>query len=37
MLGREYVYVNHRSIEKSDLEAFSEYAAKKGLNSKILN
>jgi pyruvate formate lyase activating enzyme len=37
MLGREYVYGGHRSIEKSELESFAEYAAEKGLNSKILN
>jgi hypothetical protein len=37
MLGREYVYGNQRSIGKSELESFAEYAAKKGLNSKILN
>lgn len=37
MLGREYVFGNQRSIEKSELESFAEYATKKGLNPKILN
>lgn len=37
MLGKEYAFGHYRSIEKSELESFAEYAGKKGLNSKILN
>jgi pyruvate formate lyase activating enzyme len=37
MLGKEYTFGNHRSIEKSELAPFAEYAEQKGLISKILN
>lgn len=37
MLGKEYAFGNYRSIEKSELETYAEYAGKKGLNPKILN
>jgi pyruvate formate lyase activating enzyme len=37
MLGKEYLYSDHRNIEKSELIPFAEYAEEKGLVSKILN
>lgn len=37
MLGKEYIFGNHRNIEKSDLMKYVEYAEKKGLSAKILN
>ena len=37
MLGKEYIFGNHRNIEKSDLKQYVEYAEKKGLSAKILN
>jgi pyruvate formate lyase activating enzyme len=37
MLGKDYTFGNHRSIEKSELAPFAEYAEQKGLISKILN
>ena len=37
MLGREYLFMNDRNIEKADLTKYVEYAAEKGLNGKILN
>ena len=37
MLGKEYIFGNHRNIEKSDLIQYVEYAEKKGLSAKILN
>jgi pyruvate formate lyase activating enzyme len=37
MLGKDYTFGNHRSIEKSELSPFTEYAEQKGLISKILN
>src|SRR5450759_4214713 len=37
MLGKDYTFGNQRSIEKSELAPFAEYAEKKGLISKILN
>ena len=37
MLGKDYTFGNQRSIEKSELAPFTEYAEKKGLISKILN
>jgi pyruvate formate lyase activating enzyme len=37
MLGKDYKFGNHRSIEKSELAPFTEYAEQKGLISKILN
>jgi pyruvate formate lyase activating enzyme len=37
MLGKEYIFGNHRNIEKSDLMKYVEHAEKKGLSAKILN
>jgi pyruvate formate lyase activating enzyme len=37
MLGKDYVYGNHRKIEKTELTSFTEYAEHKGLIAKILN
>lgn len=37
MLGKEYLFGNHRNIEKTELKSFTDYAEKKGLISKILN
>ena len=37
MLGKEYLFGNHRNIEKTELKPFTEYAEKRGLISKILN
>lgn len=37
MLGKEYIFGNHKNIEKAELEPFAVYAEKKGLISKILN
>jgi len=37
MLGKDYSFGKHRNIEKTDLKQFAEYAAHKGLISKILN
>lgn len=37
MLGKEYLFGNHRNIEKTELKPFTDYAEKKGLISKILN
>lgn len=37
MLGKDYIFGNNRTIEKSELKPFTEYAEQKGLVSKILN
>jgi len=37
MLGKEYIFENHRNIEKAELGQFVEYAEKKGLTAKIVN
>src|SRR5664279_5195538 len=37
MLGKDYIFGNHRNIEKTELKQFAEYAEQKGLISKILN
>jgi pyruvate formate lyase activating enzyme len=37
MLGKEYIFENHRNVEKAELRTFVEYAEKKGLSAKILN
>jgi pyruvate formate lyase activating enzyme len=37
MLGRDYIFRDHRKIEKTELEPFTEYAEHKGLVAKILN
>ncbi len=37
MLGKEYLFGNHRNIEHSELRPFTEYAEQKGLMSEILN
>ena len=37
MLGKEYVFENHRNIEKAELGQYVEYAGKKGMTAKILN
>jgi pyruvate formate lyase activating enzyme len=37
MLGKKYLFGNIKSIEKSELATYAEYAEKKGLISKILN
>jgi pyruvate formate lyase activating enzyme len=37
MLGKEYIFENHRNIEKTDLSLYVEYAEQKGLSAKILN
>jgi pyruvate formate lyase activating enzyme len=37
MLGKEYIFENHRNIEKTELTSYVEYAEKKGLSAKIMN
>jgi pyruvate formate lyase activating enzyme len=37
MLGKEYIFDNHRNIEKKDLAPYVEYAEKRGMSAKILN
>lgn len=37
MLGREYLFINDRNVEKADLTKYIEYAAGKGLYGNILN
>lgn len=37
MLGKEYIFENHRNIEKTELSRYIEYAGEKGITAKILN
>jgi hypothetical protein len=37
MLGKEYIFENHRNIEKAELGPYVEYAEKMGLTVKIMN
>jgi pyruvate formate lyase activating enzyme len=37
MLGKEYAFGNQRSIEKTEIGSFAQYAENKGLTTKILN
>ncbi len=37
MLGKVYIFENQRTIEKSELSPYIEYAVKKGLSAKIIN
>lgn len=37
MLGMNYSYSDYMNVDKSELDAYSEYAEKRGLISKILN
>jgi pyruvate formate lyase activating enzyme len=37
MLGKEYIFEDHRNIEKNELTSYVEYAEKKGLSAKIMN
>jgi len=37
MLGKEYIFGNHRNIGKAELNQFTEYAEQKGLVARILN
>lgn len=37
MLGKEYIFENHRPVEKHELALYVEYAEKCGLSAKILN
>ena len=37
MLGKEYIFENHRNIEKSELVPYVGYAEKKGMTAKIIN
>lgn len=36
MLGKEYIFENHRNIEKAELVPYVEYAEKKGMTAKII-
>jgi pyruvate formate lyase activating enzyme len=37
MLGKEFIFENHRNIEKAELGPYVEYAEKMGLTVKIIN
>jgi len=37
MLGKEYIFENHRNIEKVELGPYVVYAEKKGMTAKIVN
>jgi pyruvate formate lyase activating enzyme len=37
MLGKDYIFGNHKKIEKTELIPYAEYAEQKGLITKILN
>jgi pyruvate formate lyase activating enzyme len=37
MLGKEYIFEDHRNIEKTELGPYIEYAEKKGMTAKIIN
>jgi len=37
MLGKDYIFENHRNIQKAELVQFVGYAEKKGMTAKILN
>lgn len=36
MLGKEYIFENHRNIEKAELGPYVEYAEEKGMTAKII-
>jgi pyruvate formate lyase activating enzyme len=36
MLGKEYIFENHRNIEKAELVPYVEYAERKGMTAKII-
>lgn len=37
MLGKEYIFDNHRNIDRTELAPYVEYAEKRGMSAKILN
>ena len=37
MLGKDYIFENHRNIQKAELLQYVGYAEKKGMTAKILN
>jgi pyruvate formate lyase activating enzyme len=37
MMGKNYLFRNHRNIKKTELTPYAEYAEHKGLTAKILN
>lgn len=37
MLGKGYIFENHRNVEKAELDPYVEYAEKKGMTAKIIN
>jgi pyruvate-formate lyase-activating enzyme len=37
MLGKKYIFEDHRNIEKHELRQYVTYAESKGLTAKILN
>jgi len=37
MLGKNYIFENHRNIQKAELVQYVGYAERKGMTAKILN